>query len=188
MVENVSHNQVNTTLNVHKSSSLETSRTTSTKLDGKEGNPLDTVTLKGETTLSATYSSDMRTTGASEDKYGIFRDLVTNLLKEQGIETTITLGEEQIDINSLTAEDAKELVAEDGYFGVDQTSERIFQFAMGVSGGDPSRIDAIKEGVEKGFQQALNAFGGELPEISYQTFDAVMEKLDKWVADSEAVA
>jgi len=33
---------------------------------------------------------------------------------------------------------------------------------------------------------ALESFGGSLPEISYQTHDAVMEKLDEWAGvDSE---
>ncbi len=72
------------------------------------------------------------------------------------------------------------MVADDGYFGVEKTSQRIFDLAVGIAGGDPSRIEAVKSGVEKGFQEALKAFGDWLPEISYQTYDAVMEKLDEW--------
>jgi hypothetical protein len=34
--------------------------------------------------------------------------------------------------------------------------------------------------VENGFQEALDAFGGRLPDISYDTYDAVMKKLDDW--------
>ena len=62
------------------------------------------------------------------------------------------------------------------------TSERIFQLAVGIAGGDPSKIDEIRQGIEKGFQGALEAFDGWLPEISYDTYDAVMAKLDTWAS------
>ena len=76
--------------------------------------------------------------------------------------------------------DAQAMIAEDGYFGVEQTSDRIVDFAIGIAGGDPSRLDAILAGVEQGFNEALEAFGGWLPDISYQTYDAVLAKLDAW--------
>jgi hypothetical protein len=57
---------------------------------------------------------------------------------------------------------------------------------MGIAGGDHSRLDAIKEGVEKGFNEALEAFGGWLPDISYDTYDAVMNKLDTWAESNSA--
>jgi len=119
----------------------------------------------------------------------MLQSLVANLLKEQGIDTKIVIGDNnEIDIATLTPDEAQALVADDGYFGVKQTSDRIFQFAVGIAGGDPSRIDAIKEGVDKGFQEALDAFGGTLPDISYDTYDTVMDKLDKWVAEAQAAA
>ena len=71
---------------------------------------------------------------------------------------------------------------------MEQTSDRIFQFATGIAGGDTSRIEAIKEGITRGFAEAKEAFGGWLPDISYDTYDAVMKKLDDWVAESNVVA
>ena len=32
---------------------------------------------------------------------------------------------------------------------------------------------------------ALDGFGGTLPEISYNTYDAVIEKLDAWANESK---
>lgn len=49
-----------------------------------------------------------------------------------------------------------------------------------MAGGDPAKIDVIRQGVEKGFQEALDAFGGSLPDISYETYDTVMQKLGDW--------
>lgn len=112
----------------------------------------------------------------------LLRDLVARTLQEQGVATRIATDNGEIDLATLTPEEAQTLVAADGYFGVDKTSERIVQFAIGVAGNDPSRIDAIRQGIEDGFSQAEAAWGGELPEISYQTHAAITEKLDAWVA------
>ncbi len=142
----------------------------------------DTVTLNSEQQeKSVTYSNVLTIqTGEDQDKYNMLRGLVANMLKEQGIELKVTAGDKEINLNEITQEEAVELIDEDGYFGVDQTSDRIVDFAIGISGNDPSRLDAIKEGVENGFNEALEAFGGWLPDISYDTYDAVMSKLDAW--------
>ncbi len=146
----------------------------------------DSVTLNQKSNVPMTYSSSLTTqSGDPQDQYGLLRELVTNMLKEQGIDFKIAAGDQEIDLSTVTREEAVELIAYDGYFGVEQTSDRIFEFAISVAGGDPSRLDAIKEGVEKGFNDALEAFGGWLPEISHETLDAVMSKLDAWAeADS----
>ena len=88
-------------------------------------------------------------------------------------------------LEELSSEEAAELVDVDGYFGVEQTSDRIVDFAITIADGDISRIEAIKAGVEQGFQEALEAFGGWLPDISHNTYDAVMKKLDAWVSEND---
>lgn len=188
MLDSVNHNQVKSTLYAHQSQSMEATFVSNSQQGDNQVSITDSVSLKSESTTSLTYSGDLKLDGEIGSRFRMLQDLVANLLKEQGIDTKVMVGETEIDITDLSPEDAQELVADDGYFGVEQTSERIFQFAVGVAGGDPSRIDAIKEGVDNGFQEALDAFGGWLPEISYDTYDAVMEKLDNWVAESEAVA
>lgn len=147
-------------------------------------NPLltqDPVTINKQQEISMTYSSSLTIqTGDVQDQYNLLRDLVTNMLKEQGLDFKVMNGDQEIDISTVSPEEATELIAEDRYFGVDQTSDRIVDFAIGIAGGDPTRLDTIKEGVEKGFNEALEAFNGWLPDISYDTFDAVMNKLDSW--------
>ena len=36
------------------------------------------------------------------------------------------------------------------------------------------------EAFKKGYKQAEEAWGGEVPEISQKTYDAVLEKFDAW--------
>ncbi len=107
------------------------------------------------------------------------------MLEEQGIDYMVATGSSEIDISTLSQEEAQELVAEDGYFGIEKTSQRIVDFAISAAGGDPERLDAIKEGVMNGFHEAEEVFGGSLPEISHATLDSVMEKLDAWAAEAQ---
>lgn len=71
-------------------------------------------------------------------------------------------------------------IAEDGYWGVKQTSDRIVEFAKALTGGDSSKAEEMRAAFEKGFKAATGAWGSKLPSISQQTYDAVMEKFDDW--------
>ena len=87
-------------------------------------------------------------------------------------------------VDPATKAQAQADIAEDGYWGVNQTSDRIIQFANALTGGDPDKIEAMREAFKKGYAQAEKTWGGSLPEISQKTYDAVMEKFDKLAADA----
>lgn len=146
----------------------------------------DQVTLSYNTESVITYDSSMTLLGNKGDGFDLLRGLVLNIFKEQGIDYKILADDGEIDLSTVTPEEAQELVADDGYFGVEKTSQRIFDFAVGIAGGDPARLDAIRAGVEQGFEEAKDAFGGWLPDISYDTYDAVMKKLDDWAGVSNS--
>lgn len=71
-------------------------------------------------------------------------------------------------------------IAEDGYWGVEQTSDRILDFAKALGNNDPEKAEEMLEAFKKGFKQAEKAWGNELPEISQKTYDAVLEKFEAW--------
>ncbi len=77
-------------------------------------------------------------------------------------------------------------IAEDGYWGVDKTSDRILDMAKALTGGDPEKIEEMRSAFEKGYKQATKAWGKDLPDISSKTYDAVMSKFDKWAEESAA--
>ncbi len=72
-------------------------------------------------------------------------------------------------------------IAEDGYWGVNQTSDRILDFAKALSGNDKSKAQELVDAFKKGFDQATKAWGGKLPDISQKTYDKVLEKFDNWM-------
>lgn len=159
------------------------------RIEGSDSEPaIDRVSLGYRSETVMTYDSSMTVRGVANDGFDLLRGLVMNIFKEQGLSLSLPTGNpepgmEYISLEEITPEEAEELIAEDGYFGVEQTSDRIVDFAISIAGGDPTRIDAIRAGVEKGFNEAKKAFGDWLPDISYATYDKVMEKLDAWVED-----
>lgn len=82
-------------------------------------------------------------------------------------------------VDAATKAQAQEDISEDGYWGVKQTSDRIIDFATALTGGDPDQIEKMRDAFKKGYEQAEKIWGGELPEISKQTYDAVMKKFDE---------
>ena len=88
-------------------------------------------------------------------------------------------------VDPATKAQAQADIAEDGYWGVEQTSQRIIDFATALTGGDPSKVDEMREAFKKGYAMAEEKWGGELPEISKQTYEAVMKKFDELAGITE---
>lgn len=79
-----------------------------------------------------------------------------------------------------TKQAAQEAISEDGYWGVKQTSERIFKMAQALAGDDPEKMKEMQEAVKKGYEAAGKSWGGDLPEIAGQTLDAVNGMFDAY--------
>lgn len=156
----------------------------------KDSDGKDTVSLGAdEESTEVSYARQLEEARRNGAKFLMLRELVAKMVTEQGLSTSIEIGGgETVNIEDLSPEQARALVADDGYWGVEQTSDRIFQFATSLANGDTTLLDKIKEGVLKGFEQAKQDFGGSLPEISQKTVDAVMKKLDDWVRKATEAA
>ncbi|MCR5716651.1 MAG: hypothetical protein K6G23_07385 [Lachnospiraceae bacterium] len=88
-------------------------------------------------------------------------------------------------VDAQTKAQAQEAISEDGYYGVSQTSERMFQFALALSGGDVDKMKELQNAVEKGYKQAEKTWGGELPEISKQTLEATNALFEEFYQQNE---
>ncbi|MFJ7827917.1 hypothetical protein [Psychrobacillus sp. NPDC096623] len=96
----------------------------------------------------------------------------------------IASGEYTVDAETKAA--ATEAISEDGEFGVKKTSERIFDFALALTGGDEKLMKKMQEAVTEGFSQATAAWGKELPSITEDTFDAITKKFDDYYNSLQA--
>ena len=130
----------------------------------------------------------------AEERTAQLRSIVEQLITKQG--NAIGTAEDDDSIWKFLAKgdftvsadvkaQAQADIAEDGYWGVEQTSERILDFAKALSGNDPEKADLLLDAFKEGFKQATGAWGEELPEISQKTFDAVVEKFDAWKNGTE---
>ena len=83
-------------------------------------------------------------------------------------------------VDAQTKADAEAAISEDGYWGVKQTSERIFDFAKALAGDDPDKMKKMQDAVEKGFEQATKSWGGKLPSITDETHSAIGDLFDSY--------
>lgn len=93
------------------------------------------------------------------------------------------IGYEGGSIASLSQEQAAELVSENGIFGIEQTSQRIADFVLNGADGNADLLRAGREGILRGFAEAEQMWGGELPEISQQTIAKTLEMVEDAMRD-----
>ena len=121
-----------------------------------------------------------------EQRTAQLQDLVRNMMytqagvSENGDDIWKFLASGKYTVTPEVKQAAQDSIGKDGYWGVEQTSERILSFAKALSGNDPQKADMMLDAFKKGYEKAMGAWGKELPDISKQTYDAVLDKFDKW--------
>ena len=79
---------------------------------------------------------------------------------------------------------AQEMVGENGFFGVKQTTDRILSFAKALvgEGASEEKIENMRAAVQKGFDEVARMFGGfdKLPSVTKDTYDSIMKEFDSW--------
>lgn len=182
-----------------------TAASKSTKVTAESGNNILNASIEenaavyeaSSKTEKKTYVKDTDTIAKmkaeAEEKTAQFRELVQKLISQQASASEIADAIwKQFANGEFTATDeiiaqAKEDVSEDGYWGVEQTSQRIFDFAKALSGGNPEKMDEMLEAFKKGYGQATKAWGKELPDISSKTYDSVMKKFDDYKKEATGI-
>ncbi|MBR2409226.1 MAG: hypothetical protein IKB07_09790 [Lachnospiraceae bacterium] len=92
----------------------------------------------------------------------------------------------ELEVSPEVRAQAQKDIAEDGYWGVEQTSERLFSFAKAISGGDVSKAEDLIKAMEKGFKMATKSWGDDLPEICQNTLKSATEKIRNWAKQDDA--
>jgi len=122
----------------------------------------------------------------TEARMAQMQDLVRKMMQGQGNALAQTddiwsfLASGDYTVTEAAKLQAQEDISENGYWGVEQTSQRILDFAKALAGNDVSKADELLEAFKKGYKEATGAWGKELPEISKKTYDAVEEKFEAW--------
>ena len=144
--------------------------------------PSSTNAKDSNSTKVTDYSSivaKMKQEQANHNKQ--LQDLVDKLLSKQADKyTSLADMFKNITVDPATAAQAQKDIGEDGYWGVNQTSDRLVEMAQALSGGNAEKADLMINAIKKGYEQAAKAWGGELPDICQQTVDAPAENLNEW--------
>ena len=88
------------------------------------------------------------------------------------------------EVDAATKAQAQADIAEDGYWGVEKTSDRILDFAKALAGNDPAKAQQLLDAFKEGYKQAEDTWGKELPEISKRTYEAVEKKFNDWMSEA----
>ena len=152
----------------------------------------DKATASSKQTKNAALVAQLK--ADSEKRSAQMQSLVTQMFKKQGItigtadDMWKVLASGKFTADADTIAQAKEDISEDGYWGVNQTSDRIFSFALALSNGDEKQMEKMVKAVEKGFSLATKSWGQELPSISSDTHSAIMDKFDNWFKENGSTA
>ena len=119
------------------------------------------------------------------DRQNQMVDLVRKMFSDQaGVSKLSELftPENLKNVTQADIDKAKEDVSEDGYWGIKQTSQRLFDFASALAGDDPDKMKEMQAAMEMGFKDAMGAWGDELPDISKDTLAAANKMFDEYYA------
>lgn len=174
----VSNSYTSTSVSKEKASKTETKKTADT---GVVYEP-STSAKDSNSTKVTDYSSivaSMKKELSSKNEQ--LQNLVNKLLSNQA-KKYVSLSDmfKDIQVNEQTKIQAQKDISDDGYWGVEQTSDRLVSMAKALSGGDSSKADAMISAIEKGFDEATKAWGDKLPDICQKTIDVAKQKLQNW--------
>ena len=145
----------------------------------------------GTVTKKTDYALINKLKADAEERTSQLRSLVEKKMTKQGVAIGTAdsmwsfLAKGDFTVDEATRAQAQADIADDGYWGVDQTSDRILDFAKALSGNDPEKADLLLDAFKKGFKEATKSWGQDLPDISQRTYDAVVEKFNKWKNGTE---
>ncbi len=136
-----------------------------------------------------------------ENQMNRFMNMMTQMFQKQGI-TNLTAGSDDFwrtiasgnfKVDAKTKAEAQQAISEDGYWGVKQTSQRLFDFAHALAGDDVNKMKQMQKAMYAGFEAAEKAWGGALPGISYKTREAADALFEEYYSqagktNTEAIA
>ena len=160
---------------------------------------------KGTTEKKATYSINKM---SAEDRAALVQqlkddqaareqsllDMVNQMMTGQGKAFSLATGDDSIwkflasgefTVSPEVQKQAQEDISENGYWGVNQTAQRLFDFASALAGDDVDKMKNMQNAMMKGYKEATKAWGRDLPDISKQTIDKANSLFEEYYKSKE---
>ena len=125
-----------------------------------------------------------------ESRQNSLTNLVSQMLGKQAGMYGIANGDDSIwkifangnfTVDAATKAQAQEDISDDGYWGVKQTSQRLFDFASALAGDDEDKMREMQKAMEKGFKQATAATRHWMRQISCLMNIISQNKANKYI-------
>lgn len=185
-------NSVNQALNIFKQNTSNSDSNVAKKEDTEEKSLEKTINesaVKVNISMNAQYvlfamnaSSVSKENSVAQASINSDQQEVLDFLSGKDTQNGLNLkniGYEGKPILELTKDEAKDLISENGFFGITQTSNRVADFVFSFSGDNLELLEKGREGIVQGFEEAKKLFGGELPEISNKTQERTLALIDE---------
>ncbi|MCL2391358.1 MAG: hypothetical protein FWC66_01955 [Oscillospiraceae bacterium] len=171
------------------------SKSNDVNADTQIANPVDTFTPSAQRNTTRgiqdiqTIENLWRETNHHADA---IRKLVRNMLDQTdstGQTFWAARAQGNLQLSETDRVQAQQMISDEGFFGVTQTTDRIMSFAKALvgEGANQNQIESMRAAVQAGFDQVAQMFGGfeNLPEVTRNTHAAIMQAFDDWSAGNQ---
>jgi hypothetical protein len=110
----------------------------------------------------------------------ILKDKLMSMISEQTGIYNLSINNTKFQVSDEEIEWAKQAIAEGGEYSVDAVASNIMDMAKALSGNNSEYISLLKSAVDMGFSEAAKVFGGNMPDITSDTYNEIMKRFDEW--------
>ena len=151
----------------------------------------DSATTQNANQVASTAGTDASQTLSGKDYRAAYLDIIKNRVKFllEALSQSQDTGNSDPTLQLLqsAATDASGSVGQTSqdYWSPEQTAARIVSFALGFYDGTGDRSEfasMVKDAVMKGYQEAMKAAGGNLPDVANKTISLAMDSIDQFAS------
>lgn len=120
---------------------------------------------------------------SEEQRQESFNNFIRSMVTDQIEASNFSLLGLNLNVTEADSEKALESISEGGEYSVDSVATRIMDMAEALAGGDETKLSILRQAVIDGFGDAAKQLGlkdDEMPDITKQTYNEVMNRFDKW--------
>ncbi len=120
---------------------------------------------------------------SEEQRQESFNNFIRSMVTDQIEASNFSLMGLNLNVTEADSTKALDAISEGGEYSVDSVATRIMDMAEALAGGDETKLSLLRQAVADGFGDAAKKLGlkdDEMPDITKQTYNEVMNRFDKW--------
>lgn len=110
----------------------------------------------------------------------MLKERLMSMIADQTGIYNLSINNTKFQVTDEEIEWAKKAIAEGGEYSVDAVATNIMDMAKALAGETDEYISMLRDAVDMGFEQAASIFGGNMPDITSETYNEIMKRFDEW--------